>query len=41
MLGIMTAVFATQIDIDTSGVAWLAGTKVKVAEVVLDKLAHG
>jgi len=41
MLGIMTAIFATQIDIDTSGVAWLAGTKVKVVEVVLDKLAHG
>jgi uncharacterized protein (DUF433 family) len=41
MLGIMTAVSATQIEIDTTGVAWLAGTKVKVVEVVLDKLAHG
>ena len=41
MLEIMTAIFATQIEIDSSGVAWLAGTKVKVVEVVLDKLAHG
>ncbi len=37
----MTAVFATQIEIDGQGVAWIAGTKVKVTEVVLDKLAHG
>jgi uncharacterized protein (DUF433 family) len=37
----MTAIFATQIEIDPSGVAWLAGTRVKVVEVVLDKLAHG
>ena len=37
----MTAVFATQIEIDTNGVAWIGGTKVKVTEVVLDKLAHG
>lgn len=37
----MTATFATQIEIDARGVAWLAGTKVKVVEVVLDKLAHG
>ena len=41
MLGVMTATFATQIEIDARGVAWLAGTKVKVVEVVLDKLAHG
>lgn len=41
MLEIMTAIFATQIEIDSSGVAWLAGTNVKVVEVVLDKLAHG
>ena len=41
MLGSMTATFATRIEIDTQGVAWLAGTKVKVIEVVLDKLAHG
>ena len=37
----MTAIFATQIEIDSSGVAWLAGTNVKVVEVVLDKSAHG
>ena len=37
----MTAVFSTQLDIDADGVAWLAGTRVKVIEVVLDKLAHG
>jgi len=37
----MTALFATQIDIDTSGVAWRAGTRVKVVEVVLDKVAQG
>lgn len=41
MLEIMTAIFATQIEIDAGGVAWLAGTKVKVVEVALDKLAHG
>jgi uncharacterized protein (DUF433 family) len=32
---------STQIAIDEQGVAWLAGTKVKVIEVVLDKLAYG
>jgi uncharacterized protein (DUF433 family) len=37
----MTATFATQIEIDSRGVAWLAGTKVKVLEVVLDKLTQG
>ncbi len=37
----MTAVLATQIELDARGVAWLAGTTVKVAEVVMDKLAHG
>ena len=37
----MTAVFATQIELDGRGVAWIGGTKVKVAEVVLDKLAFG
>jgi uncharacterized protein (DUF433 family) len=37
----MTATFTTQIEIDTRGVAWISGTKVKVVEVVLDKLAHG
>ena len=37
----MTATFATQIEIDDRGVAWIAGTKVKVTEVVLDKIAYG
>ena len=37
----MTATFTTQIEIDDRGVAWIAGTKVKVSEVVLDKLAYG
>ena len=37
----MTATFATQIELDDRGVAWIAGTKVKVSEVVLDKIAYG
>lgn len=37
----MTTNLATQIEIDNRGVAWIAGTRVKVAEVVLDKMAHG
>ena len=37
----MTATFATQIELDHRGVAWIAGTKVKVTEVVLDKIAYG
>lgn len=37
----MTAVFATQIEVDAQGVAWLAGTKTKVVEIVLDKIAYG
>ena len=37
----MTATFATQIELDDRGVAWIAGTKVKVTEVVLDKIAYG
>lgn len=37
----MTATFATQIDLDDRGTAWIAGTKVKVMEVVLDKIAYG
>ena len=36
----MIATFATQIEIDAHGVAWIAGTKAKVL-VVLDKFAHG
>ena len=37
----MTAVFATQIEIDDRGIAWIGGTNVKVVEVVLDKIAYG
>ncbi len=37
----MTAVFSTQIEIDCHGVAWVGGTKVKVTEIVLDKVAYG
>jgi uncharacterized protein (DUF433 family) len=37
----VTAIFATQIELDHQGVAWLGGTKVKVAEIVLDKIANG
>lgn len=37
----MTATLTTRIEIDPRGVAWIAGTKVKVIEVVMDKLAHG
>jgi uncharacterized protein (DUF433 family) len=32
---------ATHIWLDDRGVAWIDQTKVKVMEVVLDKLAHG
>ena len=28
-------------ELDERGIAWLAGTKVKVLEVALDKIAHG
>jgi uncharacterized protein (DUF433 family) len=37
----VTAAFATQIELDDRGIAWIAGTKVKVTEVVLDKIAYG
>lgn len=37
----MTTALATQIELDDRGVAWIAGTKVKVTEVVLDKMAYG
>ena len=32
---------ATHIQLDDKGVAWIDNTRVKVIEVVLDKLAHG
>src|SRR2546427_8984593 len=37
----VTATFATKIELDDRGIAWIAGTKVKVVEVVLDKTAYG
>ncbi len=37
----MAAVIPTHIELDERGVAWISGTKVKVIEVALDKLAHG
>jgi len=37
----MTAVISTLIDLDDSGVAWIHGTRIKVIEVAVDKLAHG
>jgi uncharacterized protein (DUF433 family) len=37
----VTAAFTTQIELDDRGIAWIAGTKVKVVEVVLDKIAYG
>ena len=38
---IMSTGLSTQIEVDSQGVAWIAGTTTKVKEVVLDKLAHG
>ena len=37
----MAAVISTLIEIDENGVAWISGTRVKVIEVAIDKLAHG
>jgi uncharacterized protein (DUF433 family) len=37
----VTAILATQIELDAEGVAWIGGTKTKVTEIVLDKMAHG
>jgi uncharacterized protein (DUF433 family) len=37
----VTTVLATQIELDDRGTAWIAGTKVKVTEIVLDKIAYG
>src|SRR5271167_4701510 len=37
----VNVVFTTQIELDDRGVAWLAGAQVKIAEIVLDKLAYG
>src|SRR5437870_1516826 len=37
----MTAVFTTHIEVDGQGVAWIGGARVKVIEIVLDKIAYG
>jgi hypothetical protein len=37
----MTALFTTQIELDERDVAWIAGTKVEVVEVVPDRIAYG
>lgn len=36
----MVAVTPTHVELDERGVAWISGTKVKVIEVALDKLAQ-
>src|SRR5438093_4036132 len=37
----MPTIANTLIELDEQGRAWVSGTKVKVIEVALDKLAHG
>ena len=37
----MPTTVSSQIEIDDSGVAWIAGANTKVVEVALDKIAHG
>ena len=37
----MSTGLTTQIELDASGVAWVAGANTKVKEIVLDKLAYG
>lgn len=37
----MSTAVISHIEVDEEGVAWVSGTKVKVIEVALDKLAHG
>lgn len=37
----LATVVTAHIHLDEHGVAWIDNTKVKVIEVVLDKLAHG
>ena len=36
----MATGLTTQIEVDGTGIAWIAGTNTKVKEVVLDKLAY-
>ncbi len=37
----MPMIANTLIELDEQGSAWVSGTKVKVIEIALDKLAHG
>lgn len=37
----MAMIANTLIELDEQGSAWVSGTKVKVIEIALDKLAHG
>ena len=37
----MSTLATTHIEIDESGVAWIAGANTKVLEVALDKIAYG
>jgi len=37
----MSSITTTHIEVDEHGVAWIEGTRVKVIEVAIDKLAHG
>lgn len=37
----MSTLATTHIEIDASGVAWIAGANTKVLEVALDKIAYG
>lgn len=37
----MPGVTSTHVEIDEQGVAWVEGTRIKVIEVALDKIANG
>ena len=37
----MSTGLTTHIDVDSSGVAWIAGANTKVKQLVLDRLAYG
>ncbi|HEX8422102.1 MAG TPA: DUF433 domain-containing protein, partial [Pyrinomonadaceae bacterium] len=37
----MSSITTTHIELDENGVAWIDGTRVKVIEVAVDKIAHG
>ncbi|MBC7909559.1 MAG: DUF433 domain-containing protein [Pyrinomonadaceae bacterium] len=37
----MSTLAIAHIEIDENGVAWIGDTKVKVIEIVIDKIAHG